>query len=175
MRHWRIKPLPIVSREMNCMPDAVANRPEITPALVLQAFRRIPLPRPSTYVQPARKTLINFDTIFYTRAHPFDRTITLLGQQVHLAIRPATYRWVHGDGTSATTATGGAPYPAKVVTYRYQHAHVTVRAHVEVTWAADFRVDGSPMRPVPGTVTTVGPATPLRIAEASPALSGAGH
>jgi hypothetical protein len=157
------------------MPNDVANRPEITPALVLQAFRRIPVPRQVTHIQPAGKTLINFDTIFYTDAQPFDRTITLLGQRVQLRIRPSSFRWVHGDGTSATTATGGAPYPAKIVVHRYQHAHTTVRAHVEVTWSAVFSVNGSPLRPVPGTVTTVGPATSLRVAEASPALSGAGH
>jgi hypothetical protein len=175
MRHWRIKPQPRTPAETACMPSAAANRPEITPALVLNAFRRIPLPRLVTHIQPADKTLINFDTIFYTAAHPFGRTVTLLGQRVHLAIRPSTFRWVHGDGTATTTTTGGAPYPAKIVTYRYQHAHTTVRAHVEVTWSARFSVNGSAMRPVPGTVTTVGPATPLRVAEASPALSGAGH
>jgi hypothetical protein len=175
MRHWRIRPLPRVSAETSCMPDAVANRPEITPALVLQAFRRIPLPRQVTHIQPAAKTLVNFDTIFFTDARPFDRTITLLGQRVQLRIRPGSFRWVHGDGTTATTTTGGAPYPAKLVVHRYLHAHVTVRAHVEVTWRAVFRVDGGPTRPVPGTVTTVGPATSLRVAEASPALSGAGH
>jgi hypothetical protein len=175
MRRWRIRPLPHLSGDITCMPNAAANRPEITPALVLNAFRRIPLPRLVTHIQPADKTLINFDTIFYTAAHPFGRTVTLLGQRVHLAIRPSSFRWVHGDGTAATTTTGGAPYPAKIVTYRYQHAHTTVRAHVEVTWSARFSVNGSAMRPVPGTVTTVGPATPLRVAEASPALSGAGH
>jgi hypothetical protein len=99
----------------------------------------------------------------------------LLGQRVHLRIRPASFRWVHGDGTVATTSTRGAPYPAKLVTHRYQHAHTTVRAHVEVTWRATFRVGGGPTRPVPGTVVTVGPATSLRIAEASPTLSGFGH
>jgi hypothetical protein len=175
MRHWRIRPLPRVSAETSCMPNAAANRPEITPALVLEAFRRIPLPEQVTHIQPARKTLINFDTIFWTDARPFDRTITLLGQGVHLRIRPSGFRWVHGDGTVATTSTGGAPYPAKIVLHRYQHAHITVQAHVEVTWSAVYSVNGSPMQPVPGTVTTTGPPTPLRIAEASPALSGAGH
>jgi hypothetical protein len=36
-------------------------------------------------------------------------------------------------------------------------------------------VNGAAPRPVDGTVTTVGPDTRLAIAEAVPALSGAGH
>ncbi len=82
---------------------------------------------------------------------------------------------MHGDGSTATTATPGAPYPAKDVVYRYQDAHTTVAHRVVVTWSAEWSLDGGPLQPVNGTVTTSGPLTPLRIAEASPALSGYGH
>ena len=94
---------------------------------------------------------------------------------MRLRITPTTFRWVHGDGTTAVTHTPGAAYPAKDVVYRYQDAHVTVRQHVEVTWTAQWRLGNGPWRPVPGTVLTVGPETPLRVAEATPVLSGAGH
>ena len=143
--------------------------------MVLNAFRRIPLPELRSYSQPADKTLINFDTIFYTRAEPLTRQLTLLGQRVWLEITPSRFEWVHGDGTSATTETAGAPYPAKDVVHRYADAHTTVHHRVVVTWTAQWSLNGGPLRPVNGTVTTTGPATPLRIAEASPALSGAGY
>jgi hypothetical protein len=143
--------------------------------MVLAAFRRIPLPSLVSHSQPADKTLINFDTIFYTDARPLTRTVTLLGQSVRLEIRPSRFEWVHGDGTASTTDVPGAPYPSKQVTYRYADAHTTVQHRVVVTWSAEYSLNGGPLRPVNGTVTTTGPATPLRVAEASPALSGYGH
>jgi hypothetical protein len=149
--------------------------PQITPALVARAFQRIPLPALRAITQPADKTLINFDTIFYVQATPLHRTLNLLGQRVELAITPSTFRWVHGDGTTAVTHTAGAAYPAKDVVYRYQQAHVTVRQHVEIVWTARWSLNGGAYQDVDGTVTTVGPETPLRIAEATPALSGYGH
>jgi hypothetical protein len=148
---------------------------QVTPALVSRAFQRIPLPALRSVTQPAGKTLINFDTIFYVQATPLHRTLNLLGQRVELAITPSTFRWVHGDGTTAVTTTPGAAYPAKYVVHRYQQAHVTVRQHVEIVWTARWRLNGGPYQDVVGTVTTVGPETPLRIAEATPALSGYGH
>ncbi len=154
---------------------AAAAPPQVTAGMVLQAFRRIPLPSLRSHSQPANKTLINFDTIFFTDAEPLTRTITLLGQRVRLEIRPSSFEWVHGDGTTDTTATAGAPYPAKDVVYRYADAHRTVEHRVVVTWSAEYSLNGGPLQPVNGTVTTSGPGTPLRIAEASPALSGSGH
>jgi hypothetical protein len=143
--------------------------------MVARVFQRIPLPGLVTHTQPKGKTLVNFDTILYTDAKPLDRTITLLGQRIDLAIRPSSFRWVHGDGTSQITSTPGAPYPAMEVLHRYQHAHVTVAVHVEVTWSATYRLNAGASQAVAGTVTTVGPPTDLRIAEATPVLSGAGH
>jgi hypothetical protein len=143
--------------------------------MVLAAFRRIPVPSLRSESQPANKTLINFDTIFFTRAEPLTRQVTLLGQDVRLEITPSRFEWVHGDGTVATTATPGAPYPAKDIVYRYSDAHTTVGHRVIVTWSAEYSLNGGPLQPVGGTVTTTGPVTPLRVAEASPALSGQGH
>jgi hypothetical protein len=158
-------------------PDPLAPpaQPRVTPGLVAHAFQRVPLPALRAITQPAAKTLINFDTIFYVDAQPLHRTLNLLGQQVDLEITPSTFRWVHGDGTTTETHTPGAPYPAKDVVHRYQQAHVTVSQHVEVVWTARWSLNGGPYQDVDGTVTTVGPDTPLRIAEATPALSGYGH
>jgi hypothetical protein len=153
-------------------PDAAAT---VTPAMVARAFQRIPLPALRAITQPADKTLINFDTIFRVEATPLHRTLNLLGQRVELAITPSTFRWVHGDGTTAVTDTPGAAYPAKEVVYRYQQAHVTVMHHVEIVWTARWSLNGGPFQDVDGTVTTIGPDTALRIAEATPALSGDGH
>jgi len=160
---------------LRCSAQPPGALPTVTPGLVANAFQRIPLPALRAITQPADKTLINFDTIFYVDAQPLHRTLNLLGQRVELEITPSTFRWVHGDGTTSVTSTPGAPYPAKDVVYRYQQAHVTVNQHVEVVWTARWSLNGGPYQDVDGTVTTVGPDTPLRIAEATPALSGYGH
>ena len=157
------------------MPDSAANRPVITPALVLRAFRRVPLPHATTIVQPGDRTLVNLETIFHTDVGPLTRTVRLLGQRVRLAIRPTSFVWSYGDGSTARTTTPGAGYPARTIVHRYPHAHVTVHPSVQVTWSATYSVNGGAARPVPGTVTTSGPATTLRVAEAVPALSGYGH
>lgn len=151
---------------------AAAAPPQVTDAMVLAAFRRIPVPELRSISQPDDTTLVNFDTIFHVQADGFTETVTILGQRVRLEIEPSSFRWEHGDGTSATTSTPGAAYPSKEVVHRYQDAHVTVRHRVVVTWTAQWSLNGGPLRPVSGTVTTTGPTTALRVAEAVPALSG---
>jgi len=149
-----------------------STSPTITPASVATAFRRIPLPELDSITQPAAKTLVNFDTIFYVEAETLDRSIRLLGQDVDLTITPSRFRWTFGDGTDQVTTTPGHAYPAKTVTHRYQRAHVTVEHQVQVTWTATWRVNNGPWQDVPGSVTITGPSTPLRIAEAVPLLTG---
>ncbi|WP_445257205.1 hypothetical protein [Nocardioides aurantiacus] len=144
----------------------------MTDAMVLAAFRRVPVPELRSQSQPGDKTLVNFDTIFFTEADSLTRAVTILGQSVRLEIEPSSFTWEHGDGTSATTSTPGAPYPAKDVVHRYADAHVTVQHRVVVTWSAQWSLNGGPLQPVAGTVITTGPTTPLRVAEASPSLSG---
>ena len=143
--------------------------------MVLTAFQRIGIPTYRSVSQPADKTLVNFDTIFHAQAEPFSASVTLLGQRVDLRIRPSSYQWEFGDGTTMSSETGGAPYPSKQIVHRYAKAHTTVEHRVVITWSATYRVNGGPEQPVPGTVTRVGPTTALRISEATPVLSGEGH
>src|SRR4051794_16150627 len=153
-------------------PAPQAAAPALTAGRVLQAFQRIPLPHLRSVTQPDEKTLVNFDTIFYVDAAQFQRTLTLLGRHVTLAITPSTFTWHHGDGTTAVTSAPGAPYPSKDVVHRYQKAHLTVAHSVTIVWTARYRVGNGPWRDVPGSVSTTGPATDLRIAEAAPVLTG---
>ena len=146
--------------------------PTVTPGHVLSALRRVGLPLLETHVQPDGKTLINFDTIFHTDPETVSLNLTILGQSVDVEATPSKYLWVFGDGSSATTTTPGDPYPAKTVVHRYTDARVTVHPHVEVTYSARFRVNGGSWQDIPESVTTVGPDETLRIAEATPLLSG---
>jgi len=142
----------------------------VSAAQASTALQRVPIPVPKVVIEPPNgRTLVNFETNFYTEAGPFTRTVTLLGQQVTLDIRPASYTWDFGDGEQLTTTSPGSPYPDLDVTHTYQTLG-TVQPSVGITYEADYSVNGGPAQPVPGTVTIDGPTTDLTIVEARPQL-----
>ncbi len=144
----------------------------ITPALVLAAFRRTDLPASQLAVQPPDgRTLVNFETNFYTEQEPFTRQVRLLGQRVDLKIWPSQFSWVFGDGDQLTSQSAGAPYPDLLITHDYR-AEGGVSPRVDTTYAAQFRVNGGPWRDVDGTVTIAGSPTRLQVLTASPVLVG---
>ena len=153
-------------------PPGAPPKPTLTPGDVLEAARRIGLPSLQVQIQPEDETLVNFATIFYAEPETFERTVTLLGFAVDVRAEPSSYRWVFGDGQVATTSEPGAPYPAKDVTHKYADAHVTVHPRVDVTYQVQYRVDGGAWQSLEETLTAQGPATSLRIKEATPVLSG---
>ena len=116
-RLWQTEPPPATADGLVCSgngpPPVAAAPPQVTPGMVAAAFRRIPLPSLRSHSQPANKTLINFDTIFFTQAQPLTRNLTLLGQRVRLEIRPSRFEWVHGDGTTETTSYAGGAVPGQ--------------------------------------------------------------
>ncbi len=140
--------------------------------MVLTALQRIGLPALRVRTQPEDKTLVNFATNFYARPRTFTRAVTLLGRRVQIRATPGSYTWHYGDGSSSSSHEPGAPYPALDITHDYTDAHVTVRTSVDVTYTARFRVGGGAWQTIPGSVTITGPASPLRVSEATAVLSG---
>jgi hypothetical protein len=150
--------------------DAIT--PTVTPGLVGRAFRRLPLPASKLIVQPpGGRTLVNFETNFYTENGEFTRTVTLLGQRVELRIWPSRYGWRFGDGAVRETAEPGSAYPDLEVTHRYLRRG-RVAPSVDTTYAAQFRVNGGAWRDVAGTVTIPGSPQGLRVVTARPVLLG---
>jgi hypothetical protein len=158
----------------NCPVDqpVLAPDPGPTEADILRAFREIPLPESVLVVQPpGGATLVNFETNFYTVAAPFERTVALLGHQVHFRIRAQAFSWHFGDRTGRTTSRPGAAYPTLDVTHRYLRKG-TVAPSVDTTWTADYQLDGGAWGPVNGTVTRTGAPQQLTIKSATPVLVG---
>ena len=154
------------------VPVTPAVMPEPTPGLVARAFRRLPLPAAELVIQPPNgRTLVNFDTNFYTEQGELSRTVTLLGRQVELRIWPASFGWHFGDGESQESTSPGAAYPDLDITHSYAKKG-RVSPSVDTTYAAQFRVDGGPWRDVAGTVTIPGTPQALRVVEARPVLVG---
>jgi len=144
----------------------------LTPEVVAAAFRVIPIPASVLRIQPPDgRTLVNFDTNFYTETQAFDRTVTLLGQRVDLHIVPSAFGWRFGDGDSVTTAEPGAPYPHLDVTHSYLKKG-RVAPSVDTTYTAQFRVNGGGWSDVPGQVTVPGAPVQLEVLTATPTLVG---
>ena len=147
----------------------------ITPGLVAAAFQQIPLPASELSVQPANgRTLVNFDTNFFTDTAPFDRTVTLLGQRVDLHIVPSAFGWRFGDGAALGSRDAGAPYPDLRITHAYQRKG-SVQPAVDTTYTATYRVNGGSWAAVPGSVTVPGASVGLRVLTATPVLVGSRH
>ena len=114
--------------------DDLRPAQQVTQAVVLRAFQRIPLPDSEVVIQPpGGETLVNLDTIFSTEADGFTRTIGLLGHRVDLDITPAEFRWVNGDGTVQVTDWAGKPWAKgtplrEFITHRYDDADRSVAA-----------------------------------------------
>ncbi|GAA1930299.1 hypothetical protein GCM10009737_35310 [Nocardioides lentus] len=155
-----------------------AAAPVITPAMILSAFRRIPLPDSEIVVQPpGGETLVNFDTIFSTEAEEDTASVSLLGQLLEFEAFPSSYTWEHGDGSTQTTDHPGRAYAegvaaSRYVSHRYEDAQVTVEPSVDTTWSGRYRLNGGPWLPVAGTVTIEGDPSSLRVVEGQPNLVG---
>lgn len=146
--------------------------PQPTEADYFAAFQTIPLPKSVLHVQPADgRTLVNFATNFYTVQPPFTATATVLEQAVEFRIRPTTFTWHFGDGTSTTSTTPGAAYPDLQITHTYADKG-EVQARVDTTYSADWRVGQGAWTPVNGTVTIAGDPVGLTVLTASPQLVG---
>jgi hypothetical protein len=143
-------------------------------ALALREFQdRVRLMKAPLHIQPPNgRTLVNFDTIFWT-ADP-TRTfvdIPILGHRVDLRILPTRYIWRFGDGLQSQTATPGGPYPNKDVTHRYAGIG-GVHPSLAVTYRGQYRVDGGPWIDMVGTATVDGPEVELTVVETRAQLVG---
>ena len=86
-----------------------------------------------------------------------------------------SYHWTFGDGEAEATESAGNPYPDLEITHEYADAQVTMRPSVDVSYAAEFRVEGGSWQQIPQTVRIGGPPVSLRVVEATPVLSGEGQ
>ena len=159
----------------SCLTQHQADRINgLTPGLVRHAFRRLSWPASHLVVQPPRgKTLVNFDTNFYTtNTHPSTRTVTLIGQQVTIEATPTEYTW-HFGGTDGdlTTSDPGAAYPDLRITHRYTLVG-SVTPSVDTRYAGRFRVGNGAWQAIPDTLTVPGEPVDLQIVSATPHLVG---
>jgi hypothetical protein len=148
----------------------------LTPAVVERAFQRLAWPASTIVVQPPKgRTLVNFDTNFYTtNTHRTTQTVTLIGHQVTIEATPTQYIWHFGSGSSdgdLATTDPGAAYPDLRVTYRYTRVG-DVNPSVDTTYSGRYRVGNGAWQTIPSTLTVPGQSVDLQVVSATPHLVG---
>lgn len=139
--------------------------------IVAKKFKNLDWPRSTLTIQPlGGRTLVNFETIFYTTNNkPSVRALTLIDQTVEIQATPTSYTWHFGDETSTTTSSAGKPHPYQDVVHTYTGLD-PVEPSVDTVYSGKFRVNGGPWENIEETVTVEGEAVDLEIMEATPEL-----
>jgi len=139
--------------------------------IVAKRFKALEWPKSTVTIQPeGGKTLVNFETIFYTtNSQPTSKIVTLLAQKVEIEATPTSYIWHFGDDASVTTTSAGNPYPAQDVVHTYTGLD-PVEPSVDTVYSGRFRVNGGEWERIDETVTVAGESVDLALLEASPEL-----
>jgi len=69
--------------------------PVLTQARILEEVRRVGLPSMSVEAPP--ESFVNYETVVYTHAETFTRTVNLLGFAVDIEATPSRFHWSYGD------------------------------------------------------------------------------
>lgn len=153
-----------------CVPENAVQQVDLA-KLILREFKRIAWPSSQLVVQPrGGRTLVNFETNFYTPDHrSIDRPVTLAGQAITIRATPVSYDWYFGDDTSTTTTGPGSPHPDLEITHQYARTgDVVVR--VDTTYAGEYRIGDGEWTAIGETLTVEGEDQDLEIVEAVPQL-----
>lgn len=136
-----------------------------------RAFKRMSWPSSELVVQPpGGKTLVNFETNFYTLdKEPISQEVRIAGRRVTILAVPTTYTFHFGDETSTTTSSPGRPHPNLDVTHVYQHTG-KVAVRLDTTYSGEYRIGDGEWVAIPDTLTVLGTAQDLQIVEALPQL-----
>ena len=153
-----------------CVPQNAVQQVDLA-KLIIRQFKRIAWPSSTLVVQPrGGRTLVNFETNFYTPDHrSIDQSVTVAEQSVVIRAVPVSYTYYFGDDDSTTTASPGSPHPDLEITHAYERTgDVVVR--VDTTYAGEYRIGQGEWTSIPDTLTVEGAGQDLGIVEALPQL-----
>jgi hypothetical protein len=160
-----------------CLPNMVPGaKPVPTLEMVIKAFHQTDWAKGSISTQPkGNTTLVNLKTFYKVdwAAAGFQPgeidlvdPATMFGYRVEIRPKLVSYVYRFGDGTSEgpTTSPGGV-YPDGDIVHTYRRPG-TYTSRVDVTFGADFRINGGAWIAIPDTVTVPQPGTPITVKEA---------
>lgn len=126
--------------------------------------------------EPDNVGVIGMPTNFVAAASAQTRSGALFGAPLTVRFTPVGYEFTHGDGTAATTSSGGQTWSAlgqaaftPTATSHTYRQRGTYRAHVTVHYTAEVDLGGG-WFPVAGQLTIEGPSQEIRVFEANTAL-----
>jgi hypothetical protein len=160
-----LRPQP--NRPAECYEVGEPGEPGIPTITIRDIATFVPTPG-RQQMEPDGWAVAGLDTNFYAITGSHVVNGTLLGRPAAVRFTPTSYRWAYGDGTSATKRTPGGtwealgiaefePTPTSHVYERVGDYTITL----DIVFAAEYRFDGGPWRPVIGTITL--PANDLQI------------
>ena len=153
-----------------CVPDEEVREVDIV-QLVISEFKRMDWPASDLVVQPpGGKTLVNFETNFFTlNNQAILKSVTVAGQRVEIRAIPTSYTFHFGDDTRTTTANPGRPHPNLDVTHVYDETGM-VSVRLDTTYGGEYRIGGGDWAPIAESLTVAGAEQGLEIVEAVPQL-----
>lgn len=153
-----------------CVPQDAVQQVDLA-KLIIRQFKRIAWPSSKLVVQPrGGRTLVNFETNFYTPDHrSIDQSVTVAGQSVVIRAVPVSYAYLFGDGDSTTTASPGSPHPDLEITHAYARTGGVV-VRVDTTYAGEYRIGQGEWASIRDTLMVEGAGQDLEIVEALPQL-----
>lgn len=164
-----------------CLPSGVPGvAPMPTVEMIVEAFHRTSWAKASISTQPkGDTTLVGLKTFYRAQwsgqgYEPGEidsiDPATMFGFNVQIRPRLESFVYHFGDGSSfgPTTSTGGV-YPSGDVIHAYPRPG-KYPANVDVTFGAQFRINGGAWVDIPDTVTVRQPATTVTVREAKGVL-----
>lgn len=159
-------------RGVTCFPNLVDDGPQLTMAMILEAFHDTAFAVPQITTEPRGDvTLVTLPTYYQVSwpeagfAPDQIDTTNLLGFSVEIRPRLDSLTYHFGDGTTAGPTTDlGGPYPRGGITHEYERKG-TFDARADVTYGGQFRVNGGAWSDIPGTTTITGASTPVTVME----------
>ncbi|WP_147364397.1 PKD domain-containing protein [Cryobacterium melibiosiphilum] len=146
------------------------NRPAVVvtpgiPAMRITDLATFTPDAPTQQMQPNGWMVKGLATNFVARASAHEQTGTLLGLPADVRFTPISYAWDYGDGTTGSSATGGATwqqlnmpeFSETATSHTYKPGEYTITP--SVTYSAEYRYAGSDWLPVDGTITIPGAPT----------------
>lgn len=151
--------LPQPNRPAYCYEADEPGEPGIPTITIRDIETFVPTPGRQE-MEPDGWAVAGLHTNFYAITGSHVVSGTLLGRPADVRFTPVAYRWNYGDGSSAVKSTKGATWAA----LRIPEFEPTPTSHVydeigdytitlSIVYAAEYRFDGSPWRPVIGTLT----------------------
>ena len=153
-----------------CVPADEVDEVNIA-KLIVREFKRIQWPDSDLVVQPpGGRTLVNFETNFYTLdKQAISQGVTVANQQVTIRAVPTTYAFHFGDDTSTATPSPGSPHPNLEITHVYAQTG-TVAVSLDTTYSGEYKIGDGDWVAIAETLTVPGEPQDLEIVEAIPQL-----